>query len=198
MACGLFGTKPLPGPKPNCQLDPQEQILMKYQWKCKSSLARKWIKKMNKYLRPFCSGLHVLIHTNILQIHTDMLLKVTRNLIMIFCYPINNWVIFFIIFLNVILVSWDVCSKPCVFDGSISVQWIHVPNQHCVYWWLGALAPGHQYSQWWLCTHAFPAIHILCHENRLYSDQFFIYLQMMIYLKSDDDWLVFKHLEFTP
>ena len=31
------------------------------------------------------------------------------------------------------------------------IQWIY--NQHCGYWWPGALAPGHQWPQCWLCIH---------------------------------------------
>ena len=34
-------------------------------------------------------------------------------------------------------------------------------NQHCGYWWPGALAPGHQYPQCWLHTHALPVVYRL-------------------------------------
>ena len=34
-----------------------------------------------------------------------------------------------------------------------------VSNQHCGYWWPGALAPGHQYPQCWESSHAFTAVY---------------------------------------
>ena len=42
-------------------------------------------------------------------------------------------------------------------------QWVNKPiqwmfSQHCGYWWPGALAPGHQWLQCWVCTHAFPVV----------------------------------------
>ena len=37
-----------------------------------------------------------------------------------------------------------------------SIQWLLA--QCCGYWWPGALAAGHQELQWWVCTHAFPAV----------------------------------------
>ena len=32
-------------------------------------------------------------------------------------------------------------------------------SQHCAYWCSGASAPVYQCPQWWICTHAFPAVY---------------------------------------
>ena len=34
-----------------------------------------------------------------------------------------------------------------------------ISPQQCGYWWPGAVAPGHQYPQCWVFSHAFPATH---------------------------------------
>ena len=39
-------------------------------------------------------------------------------------------------------------------------------SPHCGYQWPGALAPGHQYLQCWVSTHAFAAVYELTHWGR--------------------------------
>ena len=50
-----------------------------------------------------------------------------------------------ILFFHVVPYNCDICE--CHETGPI--HWIF--SKHCGYWWSGALAPGHQYPQCWIC-----------------------------------------------
>ena len=49
--------------------------------------------------------------------------------------------------------------------GTGRMQWIF--SQHRGYWWPGSFAAGHQWSQCWVCTHAFPVIYGLIDDIKL-------------------------------
>ena len=54
-------------------------------------------------------------------------------------------------FQNIILFCNVVPCNVVFLCETCRIQWIF--TQHCGYWWPGALAPGHQYLQCWICTH---------------------------------------------
>ena len=54
--------------------------------------------------------------------------------------------------LNMIFLS-ETVTIQCIF------------NQHCGYWWPGALAPGHQWPQCWLYIHVFSVVYGLKYKS---------------------------------